>query len=338
MARLDHRNRTIVALLSAMAAVLAVAVVIIVISAGGSPSSAGGSSSSWTQPTAISIPGKSRLIPYRSTDVVSPIIIGGDAPMMSSLDWTSTRDSLVVRWGVQGIIQSATTSSDKPPGPAPTVASAGHGYVIDALPRSGTSNTRMTVGGHPAVLSSGSPATDSGILADRWISWQLHDGRYVHGWSAAQGGGDLVTFASRLSERDQVLPRRITLGVTLPGLTAELVHHSGDSGAPNLDGLTLCPTTQSPQDQSEGASERCININISHGNEIDRAVATMATGGQYITMNGLMIYAAGNKAYARVDNEDGSFGINVWSPDRTPDDLALIAASVRFDPTMAAAG
>ena len=331
-----RRQRSgLLAVLAAVVAVVGIAVAISVVS-GSSAKSASGSADVWTALSAPAIPAGSQLIRHESAPVVSPITIGGQAPTMNALDWTSTTDSLTVQWDVQGIVQSATTSSDKPaPGPAPTVASAGHGYVVDALPRSASSNTPVTVGGHPAVLSVGAPAAGSGILSNRWISWRLHDGRYVHAWSAGASVDELTTFAGDLAERNQVLPRRIVLGVTLPGLTAESVHHGNDPAALNLDQITLCPTTQSPQDQSEQAVNRCIMVGIAHGESIDQSVGIMGGGGETLTVGGQKIYTAGNSAYVHVDNKNGPFGVNVWSPDRKPQDLALIASSVRFDPTMA---
>lgn len=236
---------------------------------------------------------------------------------------------------MQGIVQSATTSSDKPPGPAPTVATAGHGYVVDALRRSGGVNTPVTAGGHPAVLSAGNPAAASGILANHWISWHLQDGRCVHAWSAGASTDELTTFAGGLAERDQVLPGRIALTVTLPGLTDETVHHGNDPTALNLDRVTLCPTTQSPQDQSEQAIDRCILVGIGCGDSVDQSIGMMGGGGETITIGGDKIYTAGHWAYLHIDKNNSPFGINVWSPDPNPQDLALIAASVRFDPAMA---
>lgn len=329
-----RRRSRLGAVLAAVVAVAGIAVAIRIIS-GGSSRPLSGSANVWMAPSAPAIPAGSQLIRHPSVPVVSPITIGGAAPTMNALDWTSTTDSLTVQWDVQGIVQSATTSSDEPPGPSPTVASAGHGYVVDALPRSARSNTPVTVGGHPAVMSVGAPAVDSGILSDRWTSWRLHDGRYVHAWSAGASVDELTRFTGDLAERNQVLPRRILLGVSLPGLTAEAVHHGNDPTVLNLDQITLCPTTQSPQDQSEQAVDRCIRVGIAHGESIDQSIGMMGGGGETLTVGGQKIYTAGNSAYVHVDNKNGPFGINVWSPDRKPQDLALIASSVRFDPTMA---
>lgn len=180
-----------------------------------------------------------------------------------------------------------------------------------------------------------SPGSRQRILSNRWISWRLHDGRYVHVWSAGASVDELTTFAGDLAERNQVLPRRIVLGVTLPGLTAESVHHGNDPAALNLDQITLCPTTQSPQDQSEQAVNRCLMVGIAHGESIDQSIGMMGGGVETLTVGAQKIYTAGNSAYVHVDNKNGPFGINVWSPDQKPQDLALIASSVRFDPTMA---
>lgn len=332
----SRRNRSLlVALLAAAGAVIVITATISVVSGSVSESSPD-PAAAWTAPTAPAIPAGSHLIRHEPSDVISPITIGGPAPTMNALDWTSTTDSLTVQWDVQGIVQSATTSSDKPPGPPPTVATAGHGYTVDALPRSGSLNTPITAGDHPAVLSTGAPAADSGILANHWISWRLQDGRYVHAWSAGASIDELTTFAGGLVERDQVLPRRIAVTVTLPGLTVETVQHGNDPTTLNLDRATLCPTTQSPQDQSERAIDRCIIVGIGHGDSIDQSIGMMGGDGQTITIDREQIYTAGHSAYLHVDNKNGPFGVNVWSPDPNPQDLALIAASVRFDPAMAA--
>jgi len=338
-----RNRRRQVAVLATVAAVAAVAVIIVAISvrSGSGYRLAVGSVPAWTAVPAPAIPAGSHLIRYAPAAVVSPITISAQAPMMGALDWTSTPDSLTVQWDVQGIVQSATTSGATLAGPAPTVASAGHGYVVDALTRSANSNTPVTVGGHPAVLSVGAPAADSGILSNRWVSWRLRDGRYVHAWSAGPGANELTTFAGGLAERNQVLPRRIVLGMTLPGLTVESVHHHGhdsnDQPTLNLDWITLCPTTQSPQDHSERAADSCITVSIAHGESVDREIGVMGVDGGVVTLTvgGQNIYTAKNEAHLHVDGKNGPFGVNVWSPDRNPQDLALIALSVRFDPAMA---
>lgn len=290
------------------------------------------SDSGWEVAPPTTVPAGSRLAATSAQQVVSPVASSAQ-PSADRLTWQDGPDELDVAWGGP----AATPTSG-----APTAGLQGQtaqaGYTItDAvelvahdIDTSTLRHTTVSVAGHDAVESTAVTApqvTDPGVQANRWISWPLRNGRFLHVWKAYADGPALLAFAQTFAEHDVTLPRYMTVGVMLPGLPTKFT-----AGGPGLYGIDWCPAHFSSS-RSDLKGEPCVGVYLDRNAEAGRA-GVMINGGPDVNTGTLTVHTGRHQAYALP--ADG-FAITVNSDDSfklTPLELATIIHSVRYDPSM----
>ena len=356
--RRQKRVRT-VALVATAAAVLALFGGITVIGRIGSHSAP--AAPNWQQQTRpVLIPPGSTLVPFTGVDrVESPVTPTVDGPAATdTVFWQHDASSLFVGWTYAAGPRSSAVS-DNGSQQTPDGSTVQRGYVINAVQaipsntRSATSspasgegqapttsdlstapvNRSVSVAGHAAVLTHQSSTAWTGIFGgDRWLTWKLTDGRFVHAWVGAEDDNTLLAFASGLLEQPTVFTRHIQVGATLPGYTVEGIQELGRAGVLDSAQVYLCPVGLADVFTS-GSTPKCLNVFIGNGNKlIARASGITKT----LTVDGVA---------ARFNTDPGGavalvgHGFGAWVPGHQPGglsdlDAATLAAAVRVDPAV----
>lgn len=300
--------------------------------------------SSWDTfrpPTAS--PSAKLAINTAARDVVSPVTVKGANLRPATLTWVADGPDLYVTWGASNSPQPSGT-------PAPQGQTGSNGYVvntskdIDITTGAPTPNQKLlssiSVSGHPAtltVLKNGHlPPARTGVEADRWISWGLPDGRFIHVWQAYATTDVLSSFAQKFQNGPMVLPHPMTVGLTVSGLTAGTTAHTGVPSSLAFAATTLCPPSKKLTDPFEGdlGDGSCMQVGIRQAVNIDR----LGEGrpGETITKPGLTVhfYADLHVAYAVIDS---TYALSVYLPvkvDLSGQEVADILSSVHFDRTL----
>lgn len=176
-------------------------------------------------------------MPYRMTDVVSPVRITENAPKLGDLSWLAVGGDLLVSWGEGKPQPNVLGRTDR------------QGYLVtkadDPAFPPGPTVARVTVSGHPAVImttpnqiSRTQPYQFSALL---WVSWPLGDGRRIHVWQQDDNDDALVAFAQSFREEPTPLTRVFSIGLTLPGLTQQVSFSTPYPGFVGSIGMQLCP-------------------------------------------------------------------------------------------------
>lgn len=264
--------------------------------------------------------------------VLSPVFSSVE-PSMDRLTWQSGPDELDVAWGGPAAPQTSG---------APTYGLQGRtaqaGYVVTAeadldtrdIDPSTLRQRKVSFAGHDGIESSAvtaSPSTDVGVQADRWISWPLSDGRFVHVWKAYADEPTLLAFARTFAEHEITFTPHLAVGVMLPRLPTQFT-----ASGPGYYGITWCPEHFSSL-EFDLVREPCIGVSLNRNSQAYRAGINI-NGGPDVQTGKLIVHTGGHQAYALP--ADG-FSITVHSDDSfklTPLELAAIINSVRYDPSI----
>ncbi|MET3808566.1 hypothetical protein ABIB25_005595 [Nakamurella sp. UYEF19] len=285
----------------------------------------------WDTVPPTTVPAGSRLTATATQQVVSPVSSSAQ-PSTDRLTWQSGPDELDVAWGGPAVPQ---TSGAPTAGLQGQTAQSGYtvtdGADLDShnIDPSTLRQTKVSIANHDAVESTAarSPSTTVGVQANRWISWPLHDGRFVHVWKAYADEPTLLAFARTFAEYDVTLARHLAVGVMMPGLSTEFT-----TSSPGQYGMTWCPAHFSSA-KFELVGEPCVGVFLSRNNEVDR-IELMINGGPDVQTGKLTVHTGGHQAYALPAN---GFSVVVNSDDSlklTPVELATIINSVRYDPSI----
>ncbi len=282
----------------------------------------------WHSTAPTTVPAGSRLRPATTRTVESPVVSSAQ-PAADQLTWQDGPDELDIAWGGPAPAQTSGAADNNLQGRA-----AQMGYTVTAAAQvdqelthpSPAHQRKVIVSGHPAVESTSAapPSASLGVQADRWVSWQLKDGRYVHIWQANADETTLLAFAATVTEHTITLPQYMTAGLMLPGLPTQFVDTS-----PGQYGITWCRAGFTTK-ELDLTGEPCVGLFVNHGDEAYR-IAIMINGGPTVQAGNLTVHTGGHQAYALVNNSlsitlnsDNSFQL-------TPGELASIIAAVRYD-------
>ena len=179
---------------------------------------------------------------------------GGDwppehPPRFTDLIWTTVGGEIQVSWG-QGTAPANTLGRVDRQGYLVTTADDPAGQ-----PKTdGREVARVTVSGHPAVITTTPPESTTGT----WVSWLLDDGRRIHAWTQDADTNDaLVAFADTLREQPTPLSRVFSLGLTLPGLTQQVSFAMPAAGRPSTPPATPISSPRPRRSPWWTARRRC---------------------------------------------------------------------------------
>lgn len=357
-ARRQKRVR-IVALLATAAAVLVLVGGITVTSRIGSHSAP--ATPNWQQQTRpVVIPPGSTMVSFTGVDQVeSPVTPTVDGPAATdTVFWQHEASSLVVGWTYAAGPRSSA-APDYGSLQTPDGSTVQRGYVINAVqaipsnaqgasssPASSPSQAATTsdpstvpvtrsvsVAGHAAVLTHQSSTAWTGTFGgDRWLTWKLADGRFVHAWVGADDDNTLLAFAAGLLEEPTVFTRHVQVGVTLPGYTVEGFQELGRAGVLDSAQVYLCPIGLADVFTSD-STPKCLNVFVGNGDKLTvRASGFIRT----VPVDGVAV---------RFDTDPGGavalvgHGFGAWIPGHQLGglldvDAATLAAAVRVDPAV----
>ncbi|MET3804590.1 hypothetical protein ABIB25_001585 [Nakamurella sp. UYEF19] len=353
-------------------ALLATAVAVIVIAGGisiagkiGLSSSPAAATPEWQQHgRPVVIPQGSTLTPFSDDgQVVSPVAPTVDPPAADdTVFWQLDDSGLFVAWTFAAGPKSSAApdlGSLQTPGGTPVE----RGYVInatEAIPGNGqgasssaqsiagspsvpapqrvsttavASTTSVSVAGHAATLTHRSDTAWVGIFGgDRWLTWELTDGRFAHAWVGGQDDKTLLAFAAGLLERPTVFARHVVVGVSLPGYTAEGIQELGHAGALDSASIYLCPVGTNDI-FSSGAISACLNAAVYPG----KGLSARETGSnQMVDVDGMSVQVGtGPKDGSLLLDRGLGVLVSGQQVEKLADlDIATLAASVRVDPSV----
>lgn len=349
-----QRRRRSIALAATVAAVLVVAAGIGVVHGTGVTSGQVAADPDWLQQARpVVIPAGSTLTPYRVRDVVSPVTATVETPSAGdAVMWRQDVDTLYVAWQYPTAVGIATASDGGRSKLSPT-AMTQRAYVITKtrdlprwqLPSGGVTTDQGTpttpapigasvstvIGGHPAVIADDAQSAFAATSGEnRWVSWQLNDGRWVHVWVRTGGDTALIAFAKGIVEKPTTFIRHLSVGVTAPGYTVEGAGEVGTSTTSTSGEVELCPVGTKTM-FATALTPSCLTVLLvptsSLGRDLKGTIRTVTVDGSTTHIN-----KTTHESFADIGH---GYSVLVGDdPNRPLSDLdsATLAASVRIDP------
>lgn len=269
-------------------------------------------------------PAGSRLVPYRMSDVVSPVRITEHAPKLGDLTWLAVGKEIRVSWGQATMPANAIGRVDR------------SGYLITTAddsavqPRTdGREVARVAVSGHPAVITTTPAESTTGT----WVSWLLDDGRRIHAWTQDADTNDaLVAFAETLREEPTPLTRVFSLGLTLPGLTQQVSSSTPDPGYVGSTGIQLCPAGPAVTLATTSIQASCLDVTTLLGGQSEKLAALGRADLTLIRVNGRSMFYGPRRAYQQppptaITVVDSPVPLSCT-------DMAALLAAARHDPAL----
>ena len=352
-ARRQKRVRTV--------ALVATATAVVVIAGGislggkiGLSSGPAAPGSDWQQHVRpVIIPQGSTLTPLTDdAEVISPVTPTVHAPGPDdTMFWQKDVNTLAVTWLPPRVTPSALASGPESAADETTFAtvlSPGYGYVISPgadIPVQTSDSTVQsaakpisrptTIAGHPAVISDVPNSTWSSLTPiERWVTWRLTDGRYIHVWANAHpdNDADLLAFAAGIVQRPTEFARHMTVGVTAPGFTVEGIAELGSPGYLDAAVVDLCPSGTTTVFFTD-ITPPCVSVEVLPDKDMG---ADQKGEIKRVTVDGVV--AKINKTTFETTADLGrGFGALILDARTTtaPDlDIATFVAAVRLDPSI----
>jgi hypothetical protein len=241
-----QRRRRTVALLAAAAAVVAL---VGGIGLGVSMFRSDGSAPAGPPPVVpvpqVPLPADTQLIRQQLPEVSSPVYVPRPTGLQQTLWWATSHRLTVVYFATDGHYRS----------PDPAARLAGYAITdaeadplnVDGEQTTGTTGTTTVDGRTVGVVTAPAGAIDAlGFPAERRLTWQLGDGRWIHVWFENGSDQALVAFAVGVVERPTPLIRTIGIGVGLPGIPDDFSVNSTALDGSTPTSVSLCPPGVDP--------------------------------------------------------------------------------------------
>lgn len=332
-----RQARRMGALLGAAAAVVLIIGVIGLIAVARNNSQGVATPPDWRRDHPVVIPAGSRLIPDDAPSLLSPVTVTAGGPPAGMFAQRSVDvHSLQVDWPNADYNSPAFRGS--------------LGYVIDQMPVFAvlTTDTEQKVATQPASLGGHSGQFGRAPTGEKmetrsfgwirvWFTWQLSDGSYIHVWNAADDKAALSVLAAGIVEKPSPLPSFISLGVTLPGLTAR--YSSGvrdlnqEAAGPLTEQVGVCPAGTATVTTVRA---HCLSATVEPVASGDINLRPLADG-DHVQVDGTLVHVVAVERQAWTDLGGGYVAVVVGPIGMSPADLALAATAVRIDPRVGAA-
>jgi hypothetical protein len=341
------RNRTLVALVGAAAAVALIISAIGLVTVSRNNSEGVATPPDWRRDPAVIVPAGSQLVPYDAAPLRSPVTVTAGGPPAGVVpERTFDVDYVKVSW--------PNADNDSP------AFRGSLGYQVDRSAVFGQLTSTIgeqlaepvpvttvptTIGGHPAEFGrapAGTKLSDGvGGLVRIWFTWQLSDGSYLHVWNVADDKAALDSLAGGIVEKPTTFDSFIDLGVTAPGLTARYSQGvrflNQRATAPLDETVVLCPTgTPAVRTRSAALSLRCLSA------EVEPTAPTYSPDpilpdGTHVLVNGMLVHVLAGQHRAWADLGRGYRAVVRAPATMSTADLAFVVTTVRLDPRIPAA-
>lgn len=336
-----RRNRTLAALIGAATTVALIVGAIGWVALNRNHSHGVTTPPDWRRDPAVVLPADSHLIRYDDPPLMSPVTVTAGGPPSGYLaDRIVDVDFLEVSWPNAGYNSPSFRGSV--------------GYRIDRSAAFGQLRSSIgeplatpepvpteqeTVGGHRALFGrapAGRTLSDGNYGLFRvWFTWQLSDGSYIHVWNVADDKAALSLLASGIVEKPSALDSFISLGVTVPGLTARY-----SSGVRDLDQRTaraldesmmLCPSaTPSVQALRSADSPTCLSASVGSSQPA-------LEDGSHVQVGGRLVHVVTDRREAWTELGRGYVAVVTGPVGMSSADLAFSVTTIRLDPRVVAA-
>lgn len=269
-------------------------------------------------------------------EVVSPVSFPG-MEQQAELSWSVNGAGLSVMWG-PGQGGAVPSGSALPQG---AYASAGFTVSdVEEIASPGAARVTPTGGGHAgatlSVLPGGQlPSGDSGVEADRWVTWRLADGRYARVWQAGARSDRLEALAATFTDTPYTFPAVMKVGLAPDGDAPAAAAKVGNPRSLQFASTTLCPAGAAAAGALGGnvTAPSCVLVTVFDATNLLQF--GMGSRERKITAAGLEVHVFpdDHSAYAKMNDRLAVTALG--PPGLTDRQLAAIIASVQFDPALA---
>lgn len=290
----------------------------------------------WAPTSVTAVAGGGLVVAQALAEAVSPISFPG-MEQQPELSWTLNGAELSVMWGPG---QGGAVPSGSPP---PQWAHASAGFTVsgaEEIVSPGAARVTPLAGGRAgatlSVLPDGQPPSDdSGVEADRWVTWRLADGRYARVWKAGARSDQLEALAATFADTPYTFPAVMKVGLAPEGDAPVAAAKVGNPQSLQFASTTLCPPGAAPDAPGGGhvTAPSCVLVTVFDATNLLQF--GMGSREQKITAGGLEVHVFpdDHSGYAKMNDRLAVTALG--PPDLTDEQVSAIIASVQFDPALA---